>query len=133
MIKNSLKKLFIKISRKLGYEIIDQNNFVSPTLNKQLNENLSKFNQNSIVLPLGEVKITRQVKKLLIIFRTNSNIEIWDQNKKRIFEEKKIVYIIKSLNSLIKSIKFSEEILPTIDIKLIISNDNYTHENLTKF
>ena len=132
MIKNSIKKLFIKFSRKLGYEIIDQNKFVSPTLNKQLNEDLSKFNQKSIVLPLGEVKITRQVKKLLIIFRTNSNIEIWDQNKKRIFEEKKIVYVEKSLKSLIKSIKFSEEKLPTIDIKLIILDDNSTQENLTK-
>ena len=132
MIKNSLKKLFIKLSRKLGYEIIDQNNFVSPTLKKELNEDLSKFNQKSIVLPLGEVKITRHVKKLLIIFRTNSNIEIWDQNKKRIFEEKKIVYVEKSLKSLIKSIKFSEEKLPTIDIKLIILDDNSTHENLSK-
>ena len=132
MIKNSLKKLFIKFSRKLGYEIIDQNKFVSPTLNKQLNEDLSKFNQKSIVLPLGEVKITRQIKKLLIILRTNSNIEIWDQNKKRIFEEKKIVYVEKSLKSLIKSIKFSEEKLPTIDIKLIILDDNSTHKNLTK-
>ena len=132
MIKKSIKKLFIKLSRKLGYEIIDQNNFVSPTLNKELNEDLSQFNQKSIVLPLGEVKITRQIKKLLIILRTNSNIEIWDQNKKRIFEEKKIVYVEKSLKSLIKSIKFSEEKLPTIDIKLIILNDNYTHENLTK-
>ena len=100
MIKNSLKKLFIKISRKLGYEIIDQNNFVSPTLNKQLNENLSKFNQNSIVLPLGEVKITRQVKKLLIIFRTNSNIEIWDQNKKEFLKKKNCLHykIIKFVN-----------------------------------
>ena len=132
MIKNSLKKLFIKLSRKLGYEIIDQNNFVSPTLNKDLNEDLSQFNQRSIVLPLGEVKITRQIKKLLIILRTNSNIEIWDQNKKRIFEEKKIVYVEKSLKSLIKSIKFSEEKLPTIDIKLIILDDNSTHKNLTK-
>ena len=132
MIKNSLKKLFIKLSRKLGYEIIDQNNFVSPTLNKELNEDLSQFNHKSIVLPLGEVKITRQIKKLLIILRTNSNIEIWDQNKKRIFEEKKIVYVEKSLKSLIKSIKFSEEKLPTIDIKLIILDDNSTHENLTK-
>ena len=132
MIKNSLKKLFIKLSRKLGYEIIDQNNFVSPTLNKELNEDLSQFNQKSIVLPLGEVKITRQIKKLLIILRTNSNIEIWDQNKKRIFEEKKIVYVEKSLKSLIKSIKFSEEKLPTIDIKLIILDDNSTNENLTK-
>ena len=132
MIKNSLKKLFIKLSRKLGYEIVDQNNFVSPTLNKELNEDLSQFNQKSIVLPLGEVKITRQIKKLLIILRTNSNIEIWDQNKKRIFEEKKIVYVEKSLKSLIKSIKFSEEKLPTIDIKLIILDDNSTQENLTK-
>ena len=132
MIKNSLKKLFIKLSRKLGYEIVDQNNFVSPTLNKELNEDLSQFNQKSIVLPLGEVKITRQIKKLLIILRTNSNIEIWDQNKKRIFEEKKIVYVEKSLKSLIKSIKFSEEKLPTIDIKLIILDDNSTHENLNK-
>ena len=132
MIKKSLKKLFIKLSRKLGYEIIDQNNFVSPTLNKELNEDLSQFNHKSIVLPLGEVKITRQIKKLLIILRTNSNIEIWDQNKKRIFEEKKIVYVEKSLKSLIKSIKFSEEKLPTIDIKLIILDDNSTHENLTK-
>ena len=132
MIKKSIKKLFIKLSRKLGYEIIDQNNFVSPTLNKELNEDLSQFNQKSIVLPLGEVKITRQIKKLLIILRTNSNIEIWDQNKKRIFEEKKIVYVEKSLKSLIKSIKFSEEKLPTIDIKLIILDDNSTHENLNK-
>ena len=132
MIKNSLKKLFIKFSRKLGYEIIDQNNFVSPTLNKQLNEDLSKFNQKSIVLPLGEVKITRQVKKLLIIFRTNSNIEIWDQNKKRIFEEKKIVYIIKSLNSLIKNIKSANKDLPSLDIKLIILDDNSTPENFQR-
>ena len=132
MIKNSLKKLFIKFSRKLGYEIIDQNNFVSPTLNKQLNEDLSKFNQKSIVLPLGEVKITRHIKKLLIIFRTNSNIEIWDQNKKRIFEEKKIVYIIKSLNSLIKNIKSANKDLPSLDIKLIILDDNSTPENFQR-
>ena len=132
MIKNSLKKLFIKLSRKLGYEIIDQNNFVSPTLNKELNEDLSQFNQKSIVLPLGEVKITRQIKKLLIVLRTNSNIEIWDQNKKRIFEEKKIVYIEKSLKSLIKSIKFSEKNLPTIHMRLIVLDDNSTQENLIK-
>ena len=132
MIKNSLKKLFIKLSRKLGYEIIDQNNFVSPTLNKELNEDLSQFNQKSIVLPLGEVKITRQIKKLLIVLRTNSNIEIWDQNKKRIFEEKKIVYIEKSLKSLINSIKFSEKNLPTIHIRLIVLDDNSTQENIIK-
>ena len=38
---NFFKKIFIKICRKLGYEIIDQNNFLVPTQNKNLNENLS--------------------------------------------------------------------------------------------
>tara|TARA_B100001027_G_scaffold102589_1_gene70515 strand:- start:224 stop:1210 length:987 start_codon:yes stop_codon:yes gene_type:complete len=132
MIKNSLKKIFIKISRLLGYEIIDQNNFISPTLNKELNEDLSKFNEKSIVLPLGVVKITRKVHHLSIIFRTNSNIEIWDQNKNRLFEQKKIIYIEKSLNSLIKSIKLSNNNLPSLKIKLIILDDNSNSENLLK-
>ena len=36
-----LKKIFIKICRKLGYEIIDQNKFEVLTSNKKLNEELS--------------------------------------------------------------------------------------------
>ena len=132
MLKKSLKKLFIKISRLLGYELIDQNNFVSPTLNKELNENLTSFNEKSIVLPLGEVNITRKVKSLLIIFRTNSNVEIWDQNKKRIFEEKKIVYVEKALNTLIKSINVSKKDLPSLELKLIVLDDNSTKNNLDR-
>ena len=38
---NFLKKIFIKLCRLLGFEIIDQSNFSSPTLNKRLNETLS--------------------------------------------------------------------------------------------
>ena len=132
MLKKSLKKLFIKISRLLGYELIDQNNFVSPTLNKELNENLTSFNKKSIVLPLGEVTITRKVKSLLIIFRTNSNVEIWDQNKRRIFEEKKIVYVEKALNTLIKSINASKKDLPSLELKLIVLDDNSTKNNLDR-
>ena len=41
-----MKKIFIKIAKLLGFEIIDQNNFVSPTLNKNLNEDLSTINEN---------------------------------------------------------------------------------------
>ena len=77
-----MKKLFIKLCKLLGYEVIDQNLFYSPTLKKELNQDLSIINENSIVLPLGNVKITKKIKTLLIIFRTNTNIEIWDQNKK---------------------------------------------------
>ena len=127
-----MKKLFIKLAKILGYEIIDQNNFVSPTLHKELNEDLSNFNKSSIVLPLGDVKITRKIKSLLIVFRTNTSVEIWDQNKKRLFEFPKIEYAIRSLNSLIKSIKFLRQKLPEIDIKLIIVDDNSIKENIEK-
>jgi hypothetical protein len=127
-----MKKIFIKLAKALGYEIIDQNNFVSPTLDKEINEDLSNFNDSSIVLPLGEVKITRKIKSLLIVFRTNTFVEIWDQNKKRLFEYPKIEYATRSLNSLIKSIKFLRQKLPEINIKLIILDDHSNNENLEK-
>ena len=85
-----MKKFFIKICKFFGFEIIDQNEFISPTLNRELNEDLSILNKKSIVLPLGEVKITRKVKSILIVVRMNTDVEIWDQNKKRLFEKPKI-------------------------------------------
>ena len=56
-----MKKIFIKLARLFGYEIIDQNNFVSPTLDKELNDDLSIINEKSIILPLGNVNITKKV------------------------------------------------------------------------
>ena len=61
MKKSIIKRLFIKLSKILGYEIIDQSDFSSPTLQKELDENLSIINKKSIVLPLGEVKINKKV------------------------------------------------------------------------
>ena len=127
-----MKKLFIKLCKLLGYEIIDQNNFYSPTLNKELNEDLSTINEKSIVLPLGNVKITKKIKSILIIFRTNTNIEIWDQNKKRLFEQPKIEYSLRSLNSLIRSINFCKSKYPKINIKTLIVDDNSNLDNLNK-
>ena len=132
MKKNIIKKIFIKLCRIIGYEIIDQNNFVSPTLDKELNKDLSILNDKSIVLPLGEVKISRKVKSILVLFRTNSNIEIWDQNKKRLFELPKIEYTLRSLSSLLKSINFCKEKYPTVKIKLVIIDDNTNEANLIK-
>ena len=132
MKKSIIKKLFIKLSKIMGYEIIDQNNFTSPTLDKELNKDLTTINDKSIVLPLGEVKISRKVKSILVLFRTNSNIEIWDQNKKRLFELPKIEYTLRSLNSLLKSINFSKKKYPNIKIKLIIIDDNTNEINLKK-
>ncbi len=71
----------------------------SPTL-----FDLSLINMKSIVVPLGEVKISRKIESLSIIIRTNSNVNISDQNKKRIFNEDKLKYIERSLNSLVVSI-----------------------------
>ena len=70
--KSFIKKIFIKICRMFGFEIIDQNNFTSPSLNKELNKDLSIFNEKSIVLPLGKVDITRKVKSLLIVLENVS-------------------------------------------------------------
>ena len=128
---NILKKIFVKLIKVLGFEIIDQNQFKSPTLNKELNEQLSNINE-SIILPLGKVNLTRKITDLLIIFRTNSTIEIWDQNKKRIFEKDKIEYVKRSLNSLIKSIKIAKENYPLINFNLIILDDRSNEQNLIK-
>ena len=132
MKKNIIKKLFIKLSKGLGYEIIDQSDFSSPTLQKELNEDLSIINEKSIVLPLGEVKITKKVNSVLIIFRTNTDVEIWDQNKKRLFEEPKIEYSLRALKSLIRSVNFSKTKYPDIKFKTIIVDDKSKDENLNK-
>ena len=127
-----MKKLFIKLCKILGFEIIDQNNFSSPTLNKELNEELSILNEKSIILPLGEVKISRKIKSILIIVRMNTDIEIWDQNKKRLFEYPKIEYSFRSIKSLINSIDYCEKKYPNLNIKTIIVDDNSKSENLNR-
>ena len=127
-----MKKIFIKICKLLGYEILDQNKFSSPTLGKELNEELSVLNEKSIVLPLGEVKVTKKVTSILIILRMNTNIDIWDQNRKRLFEFPKIEYTKRSLNSLIKSINYFKNKYSGIKVKTIIVDDNSNSENIQK-
>ena len=127
-----MKKIFIKLARLLGYEIIDQNNFVSPTLEKELNDQLSVINQKSIILPLGNVKITKKVKSLLIVLRMNTVVEIWDQKKKRLFEQPKVEYSIRSINSLIKAITVCRNKYPVIKIKTIIVDDQSKKDDLDK-
>ncbi len=127
-----MKKLFIQICKLFGLELIDQNRFSSPTLNKELNQDLSIINEKSIILPLGEVKITRKVNSILIIIRMNTEIEIWDQNKKRLFEKPKIEYSVRSIKSLIKSVNFCKTKYPNVKIKTLIIDDNSNNENLKR-
>ena len=98
------KKIFVKICRIFGYEIIDQNNFYVPTQEKALNANLNIQGKKSITLPLGEVKISRKVNALTIIFRSCTNINMLTQNKKRLFDQSKSEYTFRSLNSIIASL-----------------------------
>ena len=130
MKKSIVKKIFIRLSKILGYEIIDQNEFHSPTLEKNLSEDLSTINQKSIVLPLGEVSISRKVNSILIILRANTKIDIWDQNKKRIFEKPKVEYTSKSISSLIKSIVYCKTKYPNIKIKTLIVDDDSDEKTL---
>ena len=61
---NVFKKLFIKFCRILGFEIIDQSSFNSPTLQKDLNEILSIQGQKSITIPLGQMDVKKRLNLL---------------------------------------------------------------------
>ena len=129
--KSIIKKIFIKISRFFGYEIIDQNNFEIPTLNKTLNEDINIIGSKSINLPLGEVKITRPVKALDIIIRTCTEINMLTQSKKRIFEKEKVEYTLRSIHSILQSLDSSDQ-LKKIKIKLKVIDYNSKKENLDR-
>lgn len=122
------KKIFIQICRKIGYEIIDQNNFEIPTLNKKINDDLSMLGNSSINLPLGEVKITRKVKALDIIIRTCASVNMLTQNKKRLFQQEKIEYTLRTIKSLLNSASDSKLINLNINFKVI--DHNSTTKNL---
>ena len=57
---NFLKKIFIKICRIMGFEIIDQSSFSSPTINKSLSETLSVQGKKSITIPLGQMDVKKK-------------------------------------------------------------------------
>ncbi len=131
--KNNLfKKLFVKLCRIFGYEIIDQSNFFVPTSRKQLNDTLSIQGKKSINLPLGEVKITRKVKSLDIIVRTCSSVKMLTQNKDRIFQKEKIEYTLRSIKSILSSVERAKECHKNVNFKIIIVDHNSSEENLNK-
>ena len=129
---NFLKKLFVKLCRIIGFEIIDQSNLYLPTLRKQANENLSSLGGKNISIPLGDTKITRKVESLDIIIKTCTSINLVTQNKKRIFEKDKSEYTFRSINSIINSLKFNESDLKKIKIKIYIIDHNSKKEDLEK-
>jgi hypothetical protein len=126
---NFFKKLFIKLCRLIGFEIIDQSTFSSPTLNKDLSETLSVQGKKSIIVPLGEIKIQRKVNSVKVILRTCTSELIMDQNKRRIFDEEKNEYTFRTLRSLIKSINNASKKFKNITFNLIVTDTNSPEED----
>ncbi len=129
---NFFQKIFIKIARLFGFEIINQDSGFIPSSNKYLNDNLSKQGKYSITVPLGSVKITRPVKSLNVIFKTCTSVNLVTQNKKRIFEKKKSEYTFRALISLVKSINFSKKKINGIKYKIFLIDSNSSKEDVKK-
>ena len=125
-----LKKIFIKLCRLMGYEIIDQSDFYVPTQQKRLDENLNIQGKKSITLPLGETKIVRKVKALTIVFRSCTNVHMLTQNKKRLFDKEKSEYTFRSLNSIIASLKQAKISFSNIEFDIIVIDHNSKKEDL---
>ena len=136
--KNFLNKLFIKLIRKFGYEVIDQANLHIPSKDLDANQNLSENGKQTISIPLGKTESLRKVKSLSVIIRSytfgdvNDNQVMLDQNKKRVFEFPKIEYTLRTINSVIKSCELAKEYFKNVNIKIIITDDKSSKENLDR-
>ena len=127
---NFFKKIFIKICRIIGFEIIDQSNFSSPSLGKDLSDILSVQGKKSITIPLGQINIKKRVKSLKIIVRTCTSELIMDQNKRRIFDCEKNEYTFRTVKSLIKATNKAKEKFEEINFELIVTDTNSPEEDL---
>ena len=130
---NFFKKLFVKFCRAFDFEIIDQGDLSLPVTNRKGSENLSSIGKESLVLPMGRIKIKRPVKSLDIILRTCASVNMLTQSKKRIFKSSKENYSLKTLKSIINSINSSKKNLKKIKIKLIIIDHNSEKKVIEKF
>ena len=128
-----LKKLFIKFCRFFDYEIVDQGDLSFPTINKKGSKNLSNIGMQSLVLPMGRIKIKRPIKSLDIILRTCASVNMLTQSKKRIFKSNKKEYSLKTLKSLINSINNNKKIFKNIKVKLTIIDHKSDIKVIRKF
>ena len=128
--KNPLAKIFVKLCRIFGFEIVDQSNFSIPTSDKSINESISIPGKKSVTLPLGSVQITRPVKSLDIILRTCMSVNMLTQSKKRMFEKNKEEYTKRTLISITKSVNHAKNIFKNIKFKIYIIDHNSTKNQI---
>ena len=76
-----IKKIFVKICRIVGFELIDQSTLNFPVSHKHYNDVISSPGNKSITLGLGETSITRKVESLDIIIKTCTSVQLVSQNK----------------------------------------------------
>ena len=129
---NFLKKIFIKLCRIIGYEIIDQSSLYLPTSEKLANKNLTTLGKKIINVSLGETKISRSVKSLDIIIKTCTSVNLVTQNKKRVFEQEKSEYTFRTINSIIKSLYFYKDFLQKIKTKIYVIDYNSKQDDIKK-
>ena len=127
---NLLKKIFVKLCRKIGFELVDQSNLYLPTSERSASENLSNLGKNNISISLGETRIKRVVKSLDIIIKTCTSVNLVTQNKKRVFEKDKCEYTFRTINSIINSIKNNITELKKIKIRIFIIDYNSKKDDL---
>ncbi len=132
-----IKKIFVKICRIVGFELIDQSTLDFPVSNKDYYNIISSPGNKSVTLGLGETVITRKVESLDIIIKTCTSVQLVSQNKKRIFEKDKSEYTFRTINSLIKSVRQLKKYFNNLKINFTIidsnSIDNHIDEILSKF
>jgi hypothetical protein len=129
---NLIKKLFVKLCRLIGFEIIDQSNLNLPVSNRSTADNLGHLGKNIISIPLGETKISRTVKSLDIIIKTCTSVNLVTQSKKRVFEKDKSEYTFRTINSLLRSLKFGKKFLKKIKFKIYVIDHNSKDSDLEK-
>ena len=130
--RNFFKKIFIKICRIFGYEIIDQSNFYVPTQKKTLSQNLNIQGIKSITVPLGETKVSRKVNALTIIYRSCTSINMLTQNKKRLFDREKSEYTFRSLNSILVALSLAKKSFSQIEFNIVIVDYNSKKNDLNQ-
>ena len=130
---NFFKKLFIRFCRFFDFEIVDQGDLSFPINNKKGSKNLSNLGIQSIVLPMGRIKIKRPIRSLDIILRTCASVNMLTQSKKRIFKSNKEIYSLKTLKSIINSINYNKKLFKNIKVKLTIIDHNSDNKVIEKF
>ena len=101
-------------------------------MSKYGHNNLSKIGKESLLLPMGRIKVTRPVKSLNIILRTCASVNMLSQSKKRIFNLTKKDYSLKTLNSIINSINNSKKLFKKIRLKFTIIDHNSDEKTVKK-